>query len=253
MSANPDLLTLLPLFLAFVLSLLTLAWLSRKLSWQIQTVLVLLTRNADLTIVLLFLLLLPGVLIHEAAHWLAARALGLKTSKFRVWPKKQGKHIGLGSVSVQRGNLWQDTLVGMAPLLFGSALLALIAEYIFNAPRLSTALGNQQWVEGWRAFYQALQEPDGVLWAYLLFAIGNAMMPSASDREPVQPLLIYSAIALTLYGVLGLPMAPVTTLLNWLAPILQNLTNAFLFTALLDGLIAIVLYLLIQLIAPKTA
>ena len=122
MSALPaplpaPLIATLPTLLVFVLFLLALAWLSRQLSLQIQWLLVLLTRSPDLTMLLLFLLLLPGVIIHEAAHWGMARLLGLKTSKFRVWPKKKGKHIGLGSVSVQRGNLWQDSLVGMAPLI----------------------------------------------------------------------------------------------------------------------------------------
>jgi hypothetical protein len=250
-STASELITMLPLFTGFVLSLFALAWLSRQLSWQIQTVLVLLTRNPDLTIVLLFLLLLPGVIIHEAAHWLTARLVGLKTSKFRVWPKKQGKHIGLGSVSVQRGNLWQDTLVGMAPLILGSILLALIAEYVFHAPRLSTALSDQRWFDGWRAFRQALQAPDGILWAYLLFAIGNAMMPSASDREPVQPLLMYTTIAIVIYILLGLPLTPFAAILTWLAPTLQNLTNAFLFTGILDCIIWAILYFVIQLISPR--
>ncbi|MCB0121027.1 MAG: hypothetical protein KDE58_02225, partial [Caldilineaceae bacterium] len=180
--ATSELQSLLPTILGFVASLLLLAWLSRQLSLQIQTLFVYLTRNGDLTMILLFLLLLPGIVIHEAAHWFAARALGLKTGKFRVWPRKQGKYIGLGSVSVQRGNLWQETIVGMAPLIVGTVLLALIGEHIFHVFRFSIALSEQQWINSWRAFQQALQEPDGILWAYLLFAIANAMMPSASDR-----------------------------------------------------------------------
>ncbi|MCB0061087.1 MAG: hypothetical protein KDE47_02960 [Caldilineaceae bacterium] len=251
MSSSSDLTATLPLFLSFLLTLFALAWFSRQLSRQIQTVLVLLTRNADLTMVLLFLLLLPGVIIHEGAHWLTARLLGLKTGKFRVWPKKQGKHIGLGSVSVQRGNLAQDTLVGMAPLIAGSILVALIAEHSFHAPRISTALGEWRWLDGWHAFRLALQEPDGVLWAYLLFAISNAMMPSASDREPVQPLLLYTAVAIVIYILLGLPLTLFTTILHWLAPILQNLVNAFLFTGILDCVVWAVLYLITQLIAPR--
>ena len=255
MSALPaplpaPLIATLPTLLVFVLFLLALAWLSRQLSLQIQWLLVLLTRSPDLTMLLLFLLLLPGVIIHEAAHWGMARLLGLKTSKFRVWPKKKGKHIGLGSVSVQRGNLWQDSLVGMAPLIVGSIVVALIGESVFNAQALSLALGDQRWLDGWRAFQQALQKPDGFLWAYLLFAIGNAMMPSASDREPIQPLLYYAGLAIGVYMLLGLPATPFTHLLTWLAPALQNLTNALIFTVTLDGLILLLLFLVLRLIAP---
>jgi len=247
----PDLLTGLPTFLGFLIALLLLAWLSGQLSMQIQTIFVLLTRNIDLTIVLLFLLLLPGIIIHEAAHWVAARLLGLKTGKFRVWPKKQGKYIGLGSVSVQRGNLWQETIVGMAPLLVGTILLALIGQHIFHLFHFSIALSGQQWVDSWRAFQQALQAPDGILWAYLLFAIANAMMPSASDREPVKPLLIYSAGAIILYLILGLPLTPFARILAWVAPLLQMVSQVLLFTIVLDLLILGGLFLIIQLIRPR--
>jgi hypothetical protein len=237
--------------IAFTLSLLLLAWLSRQLSLQIQLLLHLITRNGDLTIILLFLLLLPGIVIHEAAHWVAAHLLGLKPSKFRVWPKKQRQHIGLGSVSVKGGQLWQESIVGMAPLLAGSALLALIGEHIFNAQQFSLALGEQRWLESVTVFQRALLAPDGILWAYLLFAIANAMMPSASDREPLRPLLLTALLILGFYLLIGLPVAPFTLLLHWLAPILHNITNAFIFTIALDVTILAVIYLFIKLITPQ--
>lgn len=241
----------LPILAAFTLSLLLLAWLSRQLSLQIQLLLHLITRNGDLTVILLFLLLLPGVVIHEAAHWVAAYFLGLRPSKFRVWPKKQRQHIGLGSVSVKGGRLWQESIVGMAPLLAGSLLIALIAEHVFNAQQFSLALGEQRWLESLAVFQQALLAPDGILWAYLLFAIANAMMPSASDREPLRPLLIMTALVVGFYLLLGLPAAPFTLVLNGLAPMLHNITNALIFTIALDLIILAVIYLVIKLIAPQ--
>jgi len=242
----------LPTILGFVTAILSLAWLSRQLSMQFQILFALITRNGDLTMVLLFLLLLPGIVIHESAHWIAARSLGLKTGKFSVWPKKQGKYIGLGSVSVQRGNLWQDTIVGMAPLIVGTVLLALIGEHVFQVFRFSIALSEQRWLNSWRAFQQALQQPDGILWAYLLFAIANAMMPSASDREPIKPLLFYSGITLFIYIILGLPLTPFTAILHWLAPIIHTISSALLFTIVLDAFILGGLFLIVQLIAPRT-
>jgi hypothetical protein len=73
------------------------------------------------------------VVIHEAAHWGMARLLGLRTGKFRVWPKRQGRHIGLGSVSVESRHVVLDSLVGIAPLLVGTALVAIIGNAIFDA------------------------------------------------------------------------------------------------------------------------
>lgn len=240
-----------PVIIAFTLSLLLLAWVSRQLSLHLQILFQLITRSSDLSMILLFLLLLPGIVLHEAAHWVTAYVLGLKPSKFRVWPKKQRQHIGLGSVSVQSGQVWQDSLVGMAPLIMGSLLLSFIAERVFNAQQFSLALGQQRWLESILLFQQALLAPDGILWAYLLFAIANAMMPSASDRQPLRPLFFTSALVIGLYLLFGLPPAPFTLLLNWLAPVLYNITNAFMFTIALDLLILAIIYLIVKLIAVQ--
>lgn len=219
---------------SFVLLLLVLALLSRQISVNVQLLVYYLTRSLDAPTVAIFLIFLPGVIIHEAAHWSMARLLGLKTGKFRVWPKRHGKHIGLGSVSVQsRGPLW-DSLVGVAPLVVGSILIGLIGNYIFNAFSVTGTLTQGRLQEAFQAFWAALGERDGILWAYLLFAIANAMMPSASDREPVKPVLLYASVASVLYVLLGMPLQGVQALMLWLTPSLQILTSALFFTILLD-------------------
>jgi hypothetical protein len=230
-----------------LIALLLLAWLSRQISLQLQAATYRLTRSSGYVIVVLFLLLLPGIIVHEGAHWLVARLLGLKTGKFRVWPKPQGKHIGLGSVSVQRGKLWQDSLVGLAPLLVGSALITVISQNILAADRVTTTLVNGLLIDSLAAFGQALKAADGYLWAYLLFTIGNAMMPSASDREPLAPLLLYAGLTSVLYIVLGLPLTPFASALAWLTPALQALTSALIFTILLD-LVALLLWFILNLL-----
>jgi hypothetical protein len=247
----PDLLApLLPL-LSFALALLALYLLSQQVSIRLQQLTYFLTRSEDMMTLVLFLVFLPGIIIHEGAHWLMARLLGLKTSKFRVWPKRKGRTIGMGSVSVQAGGLWRDSLVGLAPLLAGTALVTLIAHQIFAASNLTTAWSRGEWAAGVGALGQAMQQPDGALWAYALFAIANAMMPSASDREPLKPLLLYIAIAAVLYLFLGLPASPLTALLDWSTPYLEQLTSALVFTILLDGVIVVILFLLAMIFAPR--
>jgi len=245
--------TALPVLLGLVASFLLLAWLSRQISQRLQAVVYYLTRSLDFAVILLFLFLLPGIFLHEGAHWVAARLLGLKTGKFRVWPKVQGRQIGLGSVSVQRGNVWQDSLVGLAPLIVGSIAIAWIGQRIFFAHDFSTMLVQGRWGEGFSAFWRALGGSDGLLWAYLLFAIGNAMMPSSSDREPLLPLLLYTSLAALIYVLIGLPLTPLTVLLVGLIPTLEDLTSAFVFTISLDILILVVLYLLETLVGPRPA
>jgi hypothetical protein len=239
--------TLPPLVGALTL-LLLLAWLSRQVSLYVQHLFFALTRSHHAPTLAIFLLFLPGVVIHEAAHWGMARLLGLRTGKFRVWPKRQGRHIGLGSVSVESRHVVLDSLVGIAPLLVGTALVAIIGNAIFDAPQLATQLaaqlGRGDLRAAYGAFRAALDQPNGLLWAYLLFTIANAMMPSASDREPLKPVLSYTLLAAIIYILLGMPLQGAVAALTWLAPVLANLTAALLFVALLDGITLAALFVL---------
>jgi hypothetical protein len=241
---------MLPLLFLFGLALLALAWLSHQVSQRVQWVVYYVTRNIRLATLVLFLLLLPGIFIHEAAHWVTARLLGLKAGKFRVWPKMQGKMVGLGSVSVQRGALWQDSLVGIAPLVVGTAFIAVIANHIFAADRVAAFMLQGRWADGLAGFWSALGSADGAIWAYLLFAVANAMMPSSSDREPLKPLLLYLAGTVALYLILGFPIGPFAEALAWLTPTLEIVTSALLFTAMLDLLILAVLWSVELLVSP---
>jgi hypothetical protein len=230
--------------LTFGVSLLLLAWLSRQVSIHIQLPVYYLTRSNDAPALVLFLLFYPGVLIHESAHWLTARVLGLKTGRFRVWPSRQGKYIGLGSVSVQRSNAVVDSIVGLAPLVAGSILVAIISHQIFNAAGLAEALQQGQWQNAWEIFSVAFVQPDGAIWAYLLFAIANAMMPSVSDREPLKPVLLYGTLIALIYIFLGMPLTIFENILTWASPAITHLTSAFFFTILLDLMILGVLYII---------
>ncbi|MBV7328836.1 hypothetical protein KFU94_11360 [Chloroflexi bacterium TSY] len=239
-------------FTFFMVSLLILIWLSLQISRHILLATYGLTQSKDIANVVLFLVLLPGIIIHEAAHWVTARLLGLKAGKFRVWPKKRGKYLGLGSVTVQSGGIWLDSVVGLAPILIGSTLIVLISHNIFNAYEVTNALEQGRWQTALEEFIVALRRADGPLWAYGLFAIGNAMMPSASDREPVKILLLYVAVAALLYFFVGLPLAPVGSAFVWLASSVQDLSSAFFFIILIDLLVLAPL-LMLQAIFPVRA
>ncbi len=239
-----DLATTLPPLVGSLLLLLLLAWFSRQISLHIQLPFYTLTRSQNSATLAIFLLFLPGVFIHETAHWTMAKLLGLKTGKFRVWPKRQGKYIGLGSVSVESRDPIRDSLVGVAPLLVGTVLVTIIGHIIFDTPRVSTYLVQGNWLGAVIAFRLELNRPSGLLWAYLLFTIANAMMPSASDREPIMPVLFYSALAIVAYIILGLPLQGAAAMMAWLAPTLSNLSSALLFVIVLDIIILALLYLI---------
>jgi hypothetical protein len=125
----------------------------------------------------------------------------------------------------------------------GIGLVSFIGYTIFDTPRISTMLSEGNWLGAVIAFRRALNQPSGLLWAYLLLTVANAMMPSASDREPLMPVLFYSGLAIIAYIILGLPLQGAAAMMQWLAPTLSNLSSALLFVIVLDIIILSVLYL----------
>ena len=112
--------------LAFVLCVVLLYWLQRWITQHVQGIGLLLFNSSNAGMALLWFVLFPGIILHEASHWIMAKLLGVKTGRFRVWPQPKGKEIVLGSVEVQRGGVLRDSLVGLAPFLAGTlALLAI--------------------------------------------------------------------------------------------------------------------------------
>ena len=85
-------------------------------------------------------------------------------------------------------------------------------------------------------------KPDSLWWSYLLFAIANAMMPSASDRAPLKPLVVYLLLIGALFVLIDQSGRNVVLLLNFLLGPIQVLTGAFFLVATID--LAIFLLLL---------
>jgi hypothetical protein len=68
-------------------------------------------------LLLFALLVLPATLMHEGSHWLLGRLSGAQPVGFSVWPRRDGRRIVLGEVTIRRGNWFNRGLVGLAPLL----------------------------------------------------------------------------------------------------------------------------------------
>ena len=247
MSASPS---VLPTLVGLAVAMILLYLLSRRVSIEIQTVIYLITRSLDMATIGLFLVLLPGIFIHESAHWVMARLLGLRTGKFRVWPKRQGKVIGMGQVTVEQGGVWLDSLVGMAPLLVGSILVALIGRHIFGAHQLmANAYAGR--LQRHQLDLRQCHERSGQC-ALGLPALCRRQRHDAQRQRPrtARPRSALSGLALLTYLVLGLPLSPFSTALEWIVPMIQDLTSGLLLTIVLDLVILVILTLLTLLIAP---
>jgi hypothetical protein len=236
--------TLLAQTLAFTATLAGLVVVSRWITRQVQLLGLHLTGDERAAQMTYYLLMLPGILVHEVSHVLMARLVGLRVGEFSVGPRPRNQtSIELGSVTISRADVFRESLVGLAPFLSGTAVLVLVGYRVFDVGALSQA-GSAAGAGGLaRALPGLWQVPDFWLWAYVIFVVSNAMMPSPSDRQPWLLAGIYLAVALGgVYLLAGLPAMP-EALARWAAGVLQVLTLSFLFTLVLDLAVAAAMWI----------
>jgi len=219
---------------------LALMWLlQEQLHRHMQGLVLLLTGDDRVVAVVHFLLLLPGIVVHELSHWLAARLLGVRCGPISLGPqRKRGQQIRFGSVQIGRTDAFRESLIGVAPLVIGTALVLALARWGFGlvpTAELRPAL--------WPArLLRCLQASDAWLWVYLIFAVANAMLPSASDRRAWRVFGLYLALVLAVaYALIGIPRGS-EAYLAWGARALAYLAAAFSLTAAIDiGALAVIL------------
>ena len=234
---------ILPTLLTFALCVILLYWLQRWITQHVQGIGLLLFNNADYGMALLWLVLLPGILLHEGSHWITAKVLGLKTGKFSFTPNTVKGQIVLGSVEVQRSNAFKDSLVGLAPFLAGTLALLILGYAVFDVGALGRAWEDNAWQRMFNLLVGTLRVDDAFLWLYLVFAISNAMMPSPSDRESWRLVLIYVGVVFLLLLVFGWLPTLSDALVQQLDAGLRMLTWAFGLALVVDAVLAVVLAL----------
>lgn len=225
----------------FLVSLTILAGLSRWMSGLVQGLGWLLFGDERAAFLLTYVVFFPGIVLHELSHWVMAWLLGMRPRQLSLWPTVRGTRVEMGSVRMHSGGPLRDSLTGLAPLLVGSLTLLLVSYHIFDAALLRQAWSRGGFDAAWGAFWAAFRVPNAWLWAYLVFAVSNAMLPSPADRRPLLPLLLYVAIVgLAFYLIGWLPrLALPADVMVQVAGALRTLTTAFAFTVALDVLIAL--------------
>jgi hypothetical protein len=125
--------------------LLPLVYLQRLLHREIQLVFFLITRNKPLTIALFSLIFFPGVVLHELSHFLMAKLLGVRTGKFSVIPQATGDgYLTMGYVETERSDIVRDSLIGLAPIIAGTAFVAYAGVVQLRLDALWHVLSNGQ-------------------------------------------------------------------------------------------------------------
>ena len=232
-----------PVFLlVFVLTILLQQWLHR----HIQGFALALTGNPGCGIRVLFYLLLPGVVLHEASHYVAAKLLLVRTNGLNVGIARSSKRqISLGSVDIQRSDPIRESLIGVAPFVVGVIALWLIAGWGFGIWPNAGLDVEQIWhkVAG-----------EARLWTtwldlYLVFAVSTAMIPSESDREPWGPVISIFGLGVALLFLMGWTPRVPQDVVQGARQLLDALTFALGIAVIVNGAVAGMLWLLERTVA----
>jgi hypothetical protein len=184
-----------------VVLLVPLLVLTRWLALHVQGLGLLITANQQTAMLLHYLILLPGILLHELSHLLAAKLVGVKTRNMSLRPKaRRGGSVRFGAVTVAKSDPFRESWIGVAPLLTGTVAILLLARWHFGVQSLPP-LAPEAILQ---TLISSLQAPDALLGLYLIFAIGNSMWPSESDRQPWGAVLLFLALAAGIVYAAGL-------------------------------------------------
>lgn len=181
-------------FAAFILEIILLFFLSKRLIRALSISLFRITRNHTAVIHTLAIIFLPGTIIHELAHLLVAGIMLVPVGEISVLPEIEGDGVKLGSVQIGKVDPFRLTVIGVAPVLVGmSAILGILY--------FAQISSHSVW---WQI----------VLGLYLIFEISNTMFSSKKD--------IIGTIGFVV-AVLVLFIAILAVLYFWRPLILQNI------------------------------
>lgn len=235
-------------FVALVGTLLPLLWIKRWITRHLQELSLRWVGDPDVALFVYFVIVLPGVVLHELSHWLMAKMLGVRVSGLAIGPVRKGnsQRVSLGSVRVSKVDPLRSSLIGLAPLLGATAVILVIGNLVLGVDELAQAMAGSAHQLAARVGL-LVQVPDFWLWLYLIFSVSNTMLPSESDMSAVRPVLIFLSIAGLVFLILaGVPNIP-QEVVDLVEAVASYLASAFGLTLAADlffvALVALLIWL----------
>ena len=142
-----------------------------------------------------YLLIFPGVVLHESAHYLACLLTGTKVSTFAPFSPRRSVdgRLVLGYVRHERRGLPFEAIIGLAPILLNplglllvSALLTPLTFQEVANPRLATIRESIL-----SSGYLTANPLLAAIWAYLSLSLALGSVPSRKDLASLPVVLIF--------------------------------------------------------------
>ena len=150
-----------------------------------------------------YLLVLPGVALHETAHYLACLLTGTRVGRFVPFSPRSSPdgRLRLGYVRHERRSATVTALIGLAPVVLNPTGVLLVT-ILLTPLTLPEVIDPRLEVFEERIFSSGfLAESPGVaaVWVYLAFSFALGSVPSREDLSSVPAALLLFAV-----GVLAL-------------------------------------------------
>jgi hypothetical protein len=188
----------------FLIGVIGLAILQRKLHIEIQSVLFLITRQINLSLAIFSILFLPGVLLHEFSHYLIAWLLRVPVGRISIIPQTlPDGRLRMGYVETASTDFLRDALIGAAPLITGSVFVAYVGLVLLNFGSFWEQLSVGELSSLILILSQIMNQPDFWIWFYVIFVVSSTMFPSATDRRGWIPILLMLGILLAVILISG--------------------------------------------------
>lgn len=169
----------------FIAELVVLFFLSRLMIQALSLICYRIFRHEHAVMYVLALLFFPGTLLHELAHMLVAALLFVRVGKIELFPYKTEDGVRLGSVAIAQTDPFRRALIGLAPILVGTAGIFLAGYYFSSFPLAPWYL-------------------NIILLILVIFEIGNTMFSSKKDVEGIPALVIVLALFLIAGYIIGI-------------------------------------------------
>jgi len=130
-----------------------------------------------------FLLVFPGVLLHELSHFLAFRLMGVPC-RLHMGVKIQDNTAVYGSVEFYESDVsaFKHFISGITPLVTGLVAISLLSIYLLGLPSIQAMAVTEAEIQ-LAVIWQSAQTFWFWLALYLIFTISSEMVPSPSDRR----------------------------------------------------------------------
>jgi hypothetical protein len=149
--------------------------LATMLARHTQRTLLVFTRSPLFATRVYDILLFPGIVLHELAHVVVATLLRVHVLRVSLFQLRRSNDPRQGEVVVARADPLRMSLIGAAPLLLGIPVVLWLLRVIEIPPQgLSMA--------SLEALRPIARDPLRVAGLYTIWAVANAMFPSAADR-----------------------------------------------------------------------